>query len=286
MAARISGSVGSYESGAKNVKADITTVQQLLTAAAKKLSRPQFDPGGIDGLISRVASRSGTVKAITAFQKEQVRMIRPDSRIDVGGNTWGKLTSAAGTVPVKTPTPAKGLITLTVSHGGLVPTGTKRKSGEPVGTYNGAYESSFKLSGGLTGTFRGSIWPNDMTVKGHLLDGTYNLHIGFHKGGSATKQTAANLVVKTSGIRAGLLVEMRKSVSVNSDSSSKKTSSGINIHNGISSTKRSSDGCLNLPPNDWSRFMQLFIDGFPNINDWHAEYKNTGKKIGTLVIQP
>jgi len=284
MAARISGSVGSYESGAKNKQVDITTVQELLTAAAIKLRKSQFDPGGIDGKIARVAARSQTVQAITKFQREQVGLSRPDQRIDVAGKTWKKLVQVVGGAVPKPTTPISQ-VTLTVSHGGLVPTGTTRASGQPTGTYHGPYESSFVLSGGLTGSFRGSIWPNDMTQRGHLIDGSYPLHIGFHKGGKAAKQNASNLVVKTSGIRAALLVNMRKSVAVSSDKASKKTASGVNIHNGLTSKKRSSDGCPNILPSDWSRFIRLFLDAYPNINDWHAEYTNTGKKVGTLVVR-
>lgn len=286
MSARISGSVGSYQSGAKNNSLDITTVQELLTAAAIKLKKPVFDPGGIDGKIGRVAERSGTVKAITQFQRLQVGMARPDQRIDVDGKTWKKLVQIAGSIPPKkAPTPT-GLVTLTVSHGGLVPSGTTRAKGQPNHTYDGAYESSFVLAGGLTGTFRGSIWPNKMTVKGHLVDGSYPIHIGFHKGGGAAKQGAGNLVVKTSGIRAALLVNARKGVAVNSDLSSKKTSYGVNIHNGLTATKRSSDGCPNMPPDDWKRFIKLFLDAYPNIADWHTVGNNTGKKVGTLIVQP
>jgi len=286
MVVRISGSVGSYQSGAKNNKADITTVQELLTAAAKKLRKPVLDPGGIDGRISRVAANSGTVKAITQFQRLQVGMARPDQRIDVDGKSWKKLVQVAGSLPPKKAPTLTGLVTLTVSHGGLVPSGTTRKSGEPVDTYDGAYESSFVLSGGLTGQFRGSIWPNNMTKKGHLVDGSYPIHIGFHKGGGKAKQKADNLVVKTSGIRAALLVNARNGVNVNSDTSSKTTSYGVNVHNGLGSAKRSSDGCPNMPPADWNRFIQLFLDAYPNISDWHTVGTNTGKKVGTLIVQP
>ena len=156
---------------------------------------------------------------------------------------------------------------------------------KPVGTYQGPYESSFVLTGGLVGTFRGSIWPNNMTVKGYVVDGIYPLHIGFHKGGTAAKQTASDLVVRTSGIRAGLLVNARSGVTVKSDNPAKTLSHGINVHNGLSSGNRSSDGCLNLPTEDWKRFIKLFLDAYPDINDWHTLGTNTGKKIGSLVIK-
>jgi len=62
------------------------------------------------------------------------------------------------------------------------------------------------------------------------------------------KQTAAELKVKTQGIRAGLLVNARNAVSVQSDDPKKTTSVGINVHNGFNSS-RGSDGCL-FPPSE------------------------------------
>lgn len=284
MASSITAAVGSYESGATNLSADIRTVQELLTQAAKKLNTAAFNPGGVDGKIGRPGKNSNTVKAIVAFQKQQVGMTRPDERIDVNGSTWKKLVAVAGGgAAPKPPAGAVGLITLTVSHGGLIPKGTRFKTATLATA--GHYESTFTLSGGLVGTFSGSVWPDDMTVKGRVIDGTYPLHIGFHKGGGAAKQGADKLVVATSGIRPGLLVNARASVPVQSDNPDKTTSVGINVHNGYSATDRESDGCLTLLPADWSRFITLFLDAFPNIDDWHAKGTNTGKKVGSLVIQ-
>jgi hypothetical protein len=116
-------------------------------------------------------------------------------------------------------------------------------------------------------------------------DRPYPLHIGFHKGGKAARQSAADLVVRTEGIRAGLLVNARNSVPVKSNDPGKTTSVGINVHNGYSNSDRGSDGCLTLQPSEWSRFIQLFLDAFPEIGDWHTVGDNTGKKIGTLIIK-
>ncbi|WP_425616054.1 peptidoglycan-binding protein [Anatilimnocola sp. NA78] len=282
--ASISGSVGSYESGAKNQQADIRTVQELLTQAAKKLNSPGFDPKGIDGKIGKPGSNSKTVAAITAFQKQQVGMSLPDQRIDVNGATWKKLVAVAGSLPAKPASAATQLITLTVTHGGKIPKGTKFKVATAA-TATSLYESTFTLSGGASGTFRGSIFPDDMTIKGRLLDDTYPLHLGFHKGGGTPKEPASSLVVKTSGVRAGLLVNARNSVKVKSDNSDKTTSHGINVHNGYSETDRGSDGCLTLHPSDWSSFVKIFLNAFPDIADWHTLGNNTGKKIGSLVIK-
>lgn len=281
--AQISASVGSYESGARNQTQDVNTVQTLLTQAARNLTNPAFNPGGVDGKIARVGALSGTVKAITQFQRLRVGMARPDQRIDVGGGTWHALVAAAGPMMPAAPPRLVSAITLTVQHGGKFPTQTVRK-GNLKATYDGMYESTFILSGGMTGTFRGSIWPDDMTVRGHLKDATYPLHIGFHKGGSAARQGASDLVARTEGIRVGLLVNARNSVNVQSDNAGKTTAQGINVHNGFNS-KRFSDGCLTLQPTDWLRFIQLFLDAFPSIDDWHTVGNNTGKQVGQLVIK-
>lgn len=284
----LSGSVGSWESGARNQTNDILTVQKLLTAVAQKLGRAEFDPRGIDGKISRTPGASNTVKAIIAFQRQVVGMALPDGRIDVNGATWQKLVSSAGTAPLPpvTPTPPAGpvgLITITVSHGGKIPTNTHYQPAVPA-TFAGMYESSIVVSGGLNGSFTGSIYPDDMMVKGRVKDGTYPVHLGFHKGGNEARQGADKLIVQTQGIRAGLLVNARNSVPVISSNPSKTTSAGINIHNGFN-TSRGSDGCITLQPSDWSRFIQLFLDAFPNIDDWHTLGTNTGKQIGSLVIR-
>ncbi len=279
--ANITASVGNWESGARNIDADVRIVQQLLTAASQKRGRQDYHPGAIDGKISRVAGASKTVKAILAFQKSELGMMRPDGRVDVNGSTWRALNISSGPQPPR-PTHVS-LVTITFTHGGKIP--TKTNYNPPVAaTHSGMYESTVVLSGGLTGTFTGSVWPDDMMVKGRVNDGTYPVHLGFHKGGGAAKQGAEKLVVATEGIRAGLLVNARDSVPVTSASASKTTSAGINIHNGFNS-KRGSDGCLTLQPSDWSRFIKLFLDAFPNIDDWHTLGTNTGKKIGELVIR-
>lgn len=283
MAASISGSVGSYESGAKNNTNDIKTVQQLLTSASQKKGKPSYHPGTIDGKISRTASRSATVKAIGEFQKYACGMSRPDFRIDVNGKTWRTLIGSAGPItrtPPNTQRPVTGQITLTVSHGDKIPTVTNGLTS----TVSTKYESTLTFSGGITGTFTGSIYPDDMNVKGRVVDGSYPLHIGFHKGGGGAKQPASALVHKTDGIRPGLLVNARNSVPVTSNKSSKTTSVGINVHNGFN-TKRYSDGCITLQPSDWKRFIEKILGAYPDINDWHTIGNNTGKRIGTLIIR-
>jgi hypothetical protein len=90
----ITGSVGRWEKGARNLQADVETVQRLLETAAKKLQAPDLDPKGVDGKIARQSAKSNTVAAIEAFQKRS--NISIDGLIEPGGQTWQALLQAAG----------------------------------------------------------------------------------------------------------------------------------------------------------------------------------------------
>jgi peptidoglycan hydrolase-like protein with peptidoglycan-binding domain len=95
----ISGSVGRWEAGARNVETDVKTVQRLLEAAARKLQAPDLDPKGVDGKIARDSAKSNTVAAIEAFQKRS--NISVDGLIEPGLQTWQALVQAAdGTSPL------------------------------------------------------------------------------------------------------------------------------------------------------------------------------------------
>jgi hypothetical protein len=90
----ITGSVGRWEKGARNLQADVETVQRLLETAAQKLQAPDLDPKGVDGKIARQSAKSNTVAAIEAFQKRS--NISIDGLIEPGGQTWQALLEAAG----------------------------------------------------------------------------------------------------------------------------------------------------------------------------------------------
>src|SRR5882724_2160513 len=90
----ISGSVGRWEKGARNLQADVETVQRLLQAAAQKLQAPQLDPKGVDGKIAQVSAKSNTVAAIEAFQSRS--NISIDGLIEPDSQTWQALMQAAG----------------------------------------------------------------------------------------------------------------------------------------------------------------------------------------------
>jgi hypothetical protein len=93
----ITDSVGRWEKGARNLHADVETVQRLLETAAKKLQAPDLDPKGVDGKIARESAKSNTVAAIEAFQKRS--NISIDGLIERGGQTWQALLQAAGPLP-------------------------------------------------------------------------------------------------------------------------------------------------------------------------------------------
>ena len=90
----ITGSVGRWEKGARNLQADVETVQRLLEAAAQRLQAPELDPKGVDGKIARQSAKSNTVVAIEAFQSRSnisiTGLIEPDSQ------TWQALLQDAG----------------------------------------------------------------------------------------------------------------------------------------------------------------------------------------------
>ncbi len=186
--------------------------------------------------------------------------------------TW-KAKGAPGKPPTPPP-PAVGLFTLTFQHGGVVP-----PSSGP-----GMYESTVSLVGPQQGIFRGSIYPDDMNVKGRIKDGTYDLSLTLHhKNGTPT---AADLQVKTSGDRRpALTVNNDGTVPVISNSPAKTTSSCIHVHNGFNS-ERGSEGCLTLQPSDWARFITNFLELYPDLSDWYAGNGSwRGRRIGSLIVR-
>src|SRR6476659_4565448 len=97
----ISGSVGRWEKNARNLPADVQTVQRLLQTAAQKLLAPQLDPKGIDGKISQQPRTSNTVAAIEAFQSRS--NISIDGLIEPGSQAWQALLQAADGNVTSTP---------------------------------------------------------------------------------------------------------------------------------------------------------------------------------------
>jgi hypothetical protein len=142
-----------------------------------------------------------------------------------------------------------------------------------------------RVSGGVTGSFRGSIYPDNMNLKGRLKDGDYDLYLGFHKPG---KPEQSDLEVRTNGFRAVLVVNANGSVPVISNLASKQTSAAVHVHNGYNhwtAANPMSEGCLILHPADWPGFIKLFFAAFPAIADWTAGGGRLGKKIGRVSVR-
>jgi hypothetical protein len=90
----ITGSVGRWEQGARNLQTNVETVQRLLETAAQRLQATELDPKGVDGKIARQSAKSNTVAAIEAFQRRSNVPI--DGLIEPGSQTWQALLQAAG----------------------------------------------------------------------------------------------------------------------------------------------------------------------------------------------
>ncbi len=263
----------SVGAGGVNLSADVRLVQQLLNH--QKPQAYTYGPIAVDGKVG-----PQTIGAITQYQSAVVRLSRPDGRVDPGGQTIQALVRNSGRRPGQAPQPAPGTpppagsFTLTVRHGGKVPSA------------DGAamFESTLTLAGPISGTFRGSIYPDDMHTYGWLKDGSYDLSLTLHlKTGTPTP---ADLAVRTGGDRRpALTVNWGNTVPVHSLSQSKTTAAGINVHNGFNSS-RGSKGCVTLHPTEWTRFIGPFLEMFPNLSDWYEGNGSwRGRKLGSIIIQ-
>jgi hypothetical protein len=251
---------------APNRPEDVKTVQQLLNANIGKLT--PLAPLVVDGRIG-----PATIAAIEEFQRRVVGIAQPDGRVDPHGHTLAMLNHSAPT------TASAGTIFVTFQHQNQKPTFPPYKGG-----IDDKYESIVTVSGGRSGTFRASIYPDDMFGHGRIKDGTYDLYLGFHKrSGKSSDLTDDDLEVRINGLRAALVVNRDHSVPVISDNPAKVTGSSIHVHNGYKG-ERGSEGCLVLHPSDWKGFIELFLDAYPHISDWVTATSWVGKKLGGLTV--
>jgi hypothetical protein len=165
-----------------------------------------------------------------------------------------------------------------------LPTGVRGLPGAQISHTDTRYEADVTLSGGLSGRFKGSIYPDDMNVKGRVLDGKYDVFLGFHKPGKPSQDM---LKVLTNGFRPVLVINKSNALRVSSLSPAKTTSVGIHIHNGYYQWKEASpmsEGCLIIHPSHWKDFLDKFIKAFPNIADWSNNGERIGKRIGSVSV--
>lgn len=139
------------------------------------------------------------------------------------------------------------------------------------------------------GTFRGSIFPDDLSKWGRIKDGTYDLYLGLHRrsqDGKPLVPSKADLVVKSKGwLRPAMIVNADGPVPVLSDNPRKKVSRLIHVHNGYNS-KRWSEGCLTIVPAHWSPFISIFLDRYRTLEDWHRDGRYVGRKVAVLEVRP
>jgi hypothetical protein len=43
---------------------------------------------------------------------------------------------------------------------------------------------------------------------------------------------------------------------------------------------------LTLQPDDWQRFIAIFLDRYTELADWHADGKYYGRKVAVLEVEP
>ena len=130
MAKRINGPVGSWRKGALNRPDDVEVIQTLLTAAAASTKNDAFDPRGVDGSIARPPRKSGTVKAIRAFQGTFMKS--PDGVISPGKQTMQNLLKYGIAGPSKAPANKPAVIEpVTVKPPPSEPVANKPVSNEP-----------------------------------------------------------------------------------------------------------------------------------------------------------
>ncbi|MGE0755913.1 MAG: peptidoglycan-binding protein [Pirellulaceae bacterium] len=253
-----------------NLYQDVRTVQELLNAHMTRLSP-------LRALVTDGKVGPMTIGAIEEFQRRVVGMRFPDGRVDPNGQTLQALNQVSACPTPPSPPATTGTFRVVFQHRGVVPEMSNAKGTEKL------YESSVSILGPATGQFRGSIFPDDLSVKGRIQDGTYDLYLGFHKR-DGQKPTANDLVARDNGFRAALIVQNDGTVPVLSNNPSKTTSSSIHVHNGYNS-KRYSEGCQTLHPQDWPGFIGLFLKCFPALSDWQSTSTYVGKKIGVLEVR-
>lgn len=136
-------------------------------------------------------------------------------------------------------------------------------------------------------TYRGSVLPGSNGVK-RVQNGWYRLHLGLHRrsqNNKALTPTEQHLVVKLEGtLRPCLVVNQDKSVpAVHVRNGTGLTANYVHVHNGPNKS-RSSLACQTIPPEDWKRFIQHFLNKYRGLKNWHREGAYRGRDIGVLVI--
>lgn len=163
------------------------------------------------------------------------------------------------------------------------------------------YESTVTLSQvdangrEVIGRFIGSIEPTSYVRKGRIKDGVYELQLGFHR-----RSKEKPLVPTDGDLRVKLMVDANERARylrpcfvvqrdgavpvMGSDDAKKVTSTYIHIHDGPAD-RRSSEGCLTLPPTEYARMISIFLDRYQLLEDWNQQMSYRGKSIAILEVR-
>jgi hypothetical protein len=179
---------------------------------------------------------------------------------------------------------AEKFVHINIFTGGKRPTGVTGLPGAGSHSTKGRYESTMVVSGYVSGAFRLTIFPDNMDVKGRICDGTYAIFLGFH---DPKKPRQSDLEVKTNGFRPVIVFNANLAVPVESNDPNKFTATEIHIHNGWSGWKASmpmSEGCLLVHPDDWAKFITLFLKAYPRLSQWSVNGGWLGQAIGFATV--
>jgi hypothetical protein len=176
------------------------------------------------------------------------------------------------------------LVRIRISTGGKLPTGVQGFPEADSHKTAGRYESTMFVTGAVSGSYRLSIFPDDMNVKGRIKDGVYPIFLGFH---DPKKPKQSDLEVRTNGFRPVIVFNANMAVPVESLNPEKTTSTEIHIHNGWYGWKAGmsmSEGCLLVHPDDWSKFIGSFLKAYPNLSEWSVNGRWIGQAIGFATV--
>jgi hypothetical protein len=179
---------------------------------------------------------------------------------------------------------AAGFVHINISTGGKLPTGVTGLPGAQSHNTGGRYESTMVVSGHVSGRFRLTVFPDDMNVKGRIRDGVYPIFLGFH---NPKKPQESDLEVRTNGFRPVIVFNANLPVPVQSNDPKKTTSTGIHIHNGWYGWKSGmpmSEGCLLVYPDEWAKFISLFLKAYPKLSQWSVNGGWVGEAIGFAFV--
>ena len=131
--------------------------------------------------------------------------------------------------------------------------------------------------------------------KGRIKDGVYELQLGFHR-----RSNEKPLVPTDRDLRVKLMVDANERARylrpcfvvqrdgavpvIGSDDAKKVTSTYIHVHDGPTD-RRSSEGCLTLPPTEYAQLISIFLDRYQSLEQWNQQMSYRGKSVAILEVR-